>query len=488
MTAPALHAFKQVIGQRCGLVFAGPAEDTLADAVARRIAATGAHGPSGYFTHLLADEAEFQELVALLTINETYFFREAHHLALLTDRLIPRLLAQRVGGLPLRILSAGCSTGEEPYSIAIALLERFGEAAGSLCSIVAGDIDHQALARARTARYSAYSFRGVAEDVKERWFRRDGDELVVDARARALVSFYPLNLLSRDGPAALSGLDVVFFRNVSIYFDPPTRRTIQANLHRRMNDPAFLVVGGSETLANDLGLMALEEDGGRFYFAKCGTPAASGPSRAPAPMPRPTLEPALEPALEGGPVSPPPKAVPLVSPPPIPDGRVEAVCALLRAKRYADAAEGLAALRHDAPDDVRPMLLEGWRHLQQHAYDEALALAEAALRHDAWSIEACVLLGFVARRQGDPEEALRRFKQAAYARYDCWPVHYYLAETHRTAGRAEPARRSYRIALQQLSEHPDPDGGLLLPLDLPLSEVRLLCAHHGGIASAIAAR
>lgn len=441
MTAPALHAFKDLIARRCGLVFTGPAEDTLAESVARRIAATGAHGPSGYFTQLLGDDAEFHELVALLTINETYFFREAEQLALLTERLIPRLLSQRVGGLPLRILSAGCSTGEEPYSIAIALLERFGDAAGSLCSIIAGDIDHQALARARAATYNAYSFRGVAEDIKQRWFRREGDFLVVDPRVRALVSFQYLNLLSPEPTAA--GLDVVFFRNVSIYFDPETRRTIQANLCRRMNDPGFLVVGGSETLANDLGLMTLEEDSGRFYFARTSAAARTPAMPMPHPMPAPVLP------------------VESVLPPPAPTP--------------APVPEDVAAA-------VRGLLLDGWQHLQRQAYSEALALAEAALRRDEWSVDACVLLGFVARRRGDPEEALRRFRQAAYARYHCWPVHYYLGEIHRAAGRDEPARRAYRVALQQLTEQPDPDGGLVLPLDLPLADVRLLCAHHGGTA------
>lgn len=478
MTDTTLAAFKELVGRRCGLTFAGRAEDSLTRAVAQRTAAHGLPGTSAYYALVLGDTAEFQTLVELLTINETYFFREAEQLALLTDRLLPRLLAGRER--PVRILSAGCSTGEEPYSIAIALLERFGEAAASLFTILAGDIDQPALAHARAARYNAYSFRGVAEERKRRWFRPDGDHLVVDPRARALVSFQSLNLMSPLFPPGFDGLDVVFFRNVSIYFDADTRRMIQTNLMRRMAEPGYLVVASSETLANDFGLMRLEEDGGRFYFARgAGSPpsplareyrpqaeqvtmAWSMPAAA-----RPIPIPTLLPRGESGPAP--------LRPLTLDDARD-----LLRGKRWEEAATLLARLSAETPDDSRPMLLDGWRRLQQRAPEAARRLAEQALALDPWSAEAEVLLGFVARQTNDREEALTRFKRAAYNRYDCWPIHYYLGELLRAGGDDPAARRAYRIALHQLTSRPDPDGGLLLPLDLPTAEVRLLCARLSG--------
>lgn len=161
---------------------------------------------------------------------------------------------------------------------------------------------------------------------------------------------------------------------------------------------------------------------------------------------------------------------------------------MLRANRHGEAAAALARLRASVGEDVRALLLDGWRLLQQHALSEAQAVAEAALRHDAWSVDAHALLGFAARRRNDADEALSRFKQAAYVRYDCWPLHYYMGELHRAAGRLEPSRRAYRLALQQLTGRPDPDGGLLLPLDLPVGDVRMLCAHHGGEPKAASGR
>lgn len=490
-----LAAFKDVIARRCGLVFAGPAEATLDEAISRRIAATRVRSRAEYFTMLLGDEGEFQELVALLTINETYFFREPDQFSLLTDRLIPRLLARKQGGLPLRILSAGCSTGEEPYSIAIALLEKFGDSAAGLCSVLACDIDRQVLERARTATYHAYSFRGVPEATRQRWFRATGNDLVVDPRAQALVSFHHANLLEPDFSPELDRLDVVFFRNVSIYFDTETRRTIQSHLRRRLNDPGFLVVGGTETLANDFGLLALEEDCGRFYFAHSKNTVTPGPGpglRAATPqlglgdgVGTAAWLPA--PGLGMTPAAPVPAAPIIVSPlvlAPTPAPRIEDIREMLRANRHGEAAAALALLRAAAGEDVGVLLLDGWRLLQQHALDEAQAAAEAVLRQDAWSVDAHALLGFAARRRNDSDEALSRFKQAAYVRYDCWPLHYYLGELHRAGGRLEPSRRAYRLALQQLTGRPDPDGGLLLPLDLPLADVRMLCAHHAGGAVA----
>jgi chemotaxis protein methyltransferase CheR len=488
MTGLPLTAFKELIGRRCGLAFAGRAEENLAQAVVHRTAARGLSGAAAYYTLLLADAAELQELVQLLTVNETYFFREAEQLALLTDRLMPRLLAAREPGCPVRILSAGCSTGEEPYSIAIALLERFGGAAGSLFTILAGDIDQPALAHAQAARYGAYSFRGVADDLKRRWFERDGELLTVDPRARAMVRFQPLNLIAPEFPPELEQFDVVFFRNVSIYFDADTRRIIQGNLLERMADPAYLVVASSETLANDFGLMPLVEDGGRFYFARGPVPATalSREVRACPGHPRDAAKPPSPPEQRRIDVAGRDKPGHDAKGP---DGRQRTATLadardLLRGKRYGEAAALLARLRAERPGDAGPLLLEGWRHLQQREPAEARRLGEAALERDPWSAEGEVLLGFVARHDHDRDEALRRFKRAAYSRYDCWPVHYYLGELLRAGGDGPAAQRAYRIALHQLTSRPDPDGGLLLPLDLPPAEVRLLCARLSGDGAA----
>ena len=201
-----LTPFQELVRRRSGLQLETMAESSLKLALEKRMAATNADIPSAYYSRVLRDEAEFDELVSLLTINETYFYREPRQLELLTQRLLPALLAKGPG-LPLRILSAGCSTGEEPYSIAIAILEKFGESAGRLVSIVAGDIDQHALRRARQAEYPEYSFRAMPAALRERYFTPASPRTDrLKEQVRAMIEFQSLNLLASKLPEKLTNL------------------------------------------------------------------------------------------------------------------------------------------------------------------------------------------------------------------------------------------------------------------------------------------
>lgn len=153
-----LSPIKAFITTRLGLRFEGGAGAHLSEALEQRMASVDAISAAAYLERLRADETELHELAGLLTIGETYFYREPQHLRLLTETLAPELLAHRAGAGKARILSVGCSTGEEPYSIAMALRERYGAAAERLFEIVAGDIDRRALEKARAGLYGAFAF------------------------------------------------------------------------------------------------------------------------------------------------------------------------------------------------------------------------------------------------------------------------------------------------------------------------------------------
>jgi len=286
-----LAPFQSLIRARCGLLFEGDSgEEKLAATLKDRMAAIGQSQPGDYYAHLFGHEDEFQELINLLTINETYFFREPEQIRLLVEKLVPRLLAR--GIKPVRILSAGCSSGEEPYSLAMALHERYGDSVHSLFSFIGGDIDSQVLAKARNATYAEFSFRGVAAERRERHFERQHWGWRLKEHLRGAVSFHELNLLAREFPAVFRACDVIFYRNVSIYFDQPTRRLIQQNLASLLKDDGFLIIGTAETLANDLGVLPLIEEDGLFYFVKGAPPLAeaAAPRAVPAfalPSPHP---------------------------------------------------------------------------------------------------------------------------------------------------------------------------------------------------------
>lgn len=482
MNAFGLSPFKQLIRTRCGLLLEGVGEEPLVVALKKRIAELGLSGEAAYYARLIGDEGEFQEFVTLLTINETYFYREPEQLTLLVERLVPRLLGEEGGRLPLRILSAGCSTGEEPYSIAMALLEKFGESAARMVRIMGGDIDHHALAKARAGRYTAFSFRGLPAALQDKYFRpfgRDGRE--IDERIRSMVEFHHLNLLVSPFPSLLGELDVVFFRNVSIYFDEATRRQIQRGFLAAMSPRGRLVVGSAETLANDLGLFRLVEEGGAFHFSRSGgaEPRPALPPRPVAPSPVPP-----RPAMSVPPPRPAAVAVPVREAGP----DVEAIRALIRDKRLDRVEMLLSPNDPCVAGDARLCALAGYARALTKDFPAAVQWAGRALAADEWSPDGMMLRGLAAKWGGDEAEALGWFKKAVYVRPECWPAQYYLAESHRAAGAEEVARRAYRVALRLLDEGADADGGLVLPLGLPVGHVRFLCGRHAGPPARAAGR
>ncbi|MBF0562179.1 MAG: protein-glutamate O-methyltransferase CheR [Alphaproteobacteria bacterium] len=459
-----IESFKNLIRQRSGLLVSGLAEDILTTAIKTRMRVCKLADTSAYYATILADEAEFLELLSRITVNETYFFREPEHLSFLTSKVVPRLLAERDNRLPLRILSAGCSTGEEPYSIAIALAEKFGSGVSGLVSILAGDIDSHALARARQATYGEFSFRAMPPDLKARYFTRASPRAhVLNEEIRVLVDFRHMNLMSDALAPEIADFDVVFFRNVSIYFDPQTRMTIQTTLHSRMKVGASLFLGVSETLANDLGVFRLIEEDGLFHFVKRPLIAARS---VPIAL-RPALPLAIRPERKSPPRAPAPAVVTL-----------DTVRTLIRDENYGEAVTAVATLRAQSPTDIGPLLLDGYIHLLMRDFTGAAALARKAQELDNWSADAGVLLGLSAKWGDDTEQAIQSFKQVIYAKPDCWPARFHLADILRTVDLVK-ARREYGIVLRQVQAVSDPDGGLLLPLNLPLADVRFLCERHG---------
>lgn len=460
--------FRELVRNRTGLTLESTAEGNVQTAINRRMAAAGEQSVMAYYSRLVADRDEFHEFVTLLTVNETYFYREPNQLALLVEHIIPRLLAEGQVRPPFRILSAGCSTGEEPYSIAIALAEAFGDDARGIATIIGGDIDLHALAKARAARFSRFSFRNLDAGLFSRYFRSCGAGChALDERIAGMVRFQHFNLLAGSFAADLQDLDVVFFRNVSIYFDEPARRAILLTFKDAMRDGACLLTSAAETMSNDLGIFQLVEKQGVFHFTKT----------------RWTPTPRFRRTERQHAVSNPPhhgetaRRAPRRTEPPAPPGLGE-LRDLVRAKRFDAALAGLTAARLAAGDEPSRLALEGYVRFLMHDLGDAKALAERALAIDGWCVDALFLLGLVAKWRDEPEAAIDWLKKAVYSRHECWPAHFYLGELYRVAGRREPARRAYRLALRQIDGCPDPDGGLALPLELPFADVRFLCQRH----------
>ena len=215
-----------------------------------RIVAIGAPNFAVYFGQLRADGQERERLINAFTVNETYFYREEHQLACLSRSLLPDLITTRRPGDKIRIWSAPCSTGEEAYSIAIWLLENWRMVDAYNVEIVGSDIDTLVLEAARQGLYGARALSRLPEQVVESYFgqsRRHRRQIIDDLRES--VSFTPANLVDAASLAGQGTFDVIFCRNVLIYFDDESRLTAADNLYDRLNPGGYLCLGHTESMS-----------------------------------------------------------------------------------------------------------------------------------------------------------------------------------------------------------------------------------------------
>lgn len=185
-------------------------------------------------------------VVEALTTNETFFFRDLWPFECLRKDILPALLKARAASRKLCIWSCACSTGQEPYSIAMVLLEHFPEAVSWPVKIWATDISEQVLARARSGRFSQLEVnRGLPVAFLLKYFDRDGADWVIKPAVRSMVTFTQMNLAAEW--KLPSTFDVVFLRNVLIYFDQKTRRNILERLRRNISLDGALLMGAAES-------------------------------------------------------------------------------------------------------------------------------------------------------------------------------------------------------------------------------------------------
>jgi len=238
------------IYRRSGMWFADSAKYLLQKRLSPRARELNFDSFQKYFYFLQYDprsEAEFDQIYDLVTTNETYFFREPAQLSAFTEEIVPDLLSRK-SVKKIRIWSAGCSSGEEPYSIAM-LLQEAGWYEHAAFEIFASDINQQVLAKARKGTYRESAFRATNPVVREKYFTRsdDGTWRVRD-EVRNRISFGRLNLYDESRVSLLGHLDVVFCRNVIIYFDDSSKKVVVSNFYNRLIDGGYLLLGHSESL------------------------------------------------------------------------------------------------------------------------------------------------------------------------------------------------------------------------------------------------
>ncbi len=230
--------------------------------VAERMTAGGVDSLRGYLAMLRHDDAggsELQQLINALTVNETYFFREEYQLRALSDEIMPEL-AERRGGAPLRIWSLPCSTGEEPYSIALHLIAHWPGLETIDVEIVGSDIDTRVLARARAGLYDARAVQHLPAAILMRHFSRAGDGWRISDELRAAVRFTSVNLSDPAQMRRQRGVfDVIFCRNLLIYFDDVSRRAATEAIYDALRPGGFVCLGHSESMSRMSSLFTIRK-------------------------------------------------------------------------------------------------------------------------------------------------------------------------------------------------------------------------------------
>lgn len=283
LTADDIKVIARLVGDLCGIVL----DESKGYLIKSRLTSVAEQAGCKTFSELYCkarydnEKALQTRIIDAITTNETLFFRDASPFDALQFKVIPNLIDEKAGSLHprrLRIWSAACSTGQEPYSIGMMLREMLPDIAKWDIQILATDISDGAIRHASVGRYADYEIqRGMKPEYLSKYFTRETNAWKVKDELRAMVSYRRLNLLQ---PFAHIGpFDVIFCRNVAIYFNAATRRDLFLRLATELTPGGYLFVGSSESLS-DLGPRFVAQHHCRAVFYQPNKPAAPvGPAR-----------------------------------------------------------------------------------------------------------------------------------------------------------------------------------------------------------------
>jgi len=422
-------------------------------AAARQLGRPDAEECARWLTSAPLTRSQVETLAAFLTVGETYFFRDPQTFQAVEREILPALIRARRGkDQRLRLWSAGCSTGEEPYSLAILLNRLLPDLAEWNVTLLATDINPAALKKAMTGVYGNWSFRGAPSSFQTLYFTREGEgRFRVAERVGRLVSFEYLNLAEDGYPSLASNtnaMDLIFCRNVLMYFAPEVTRGVVGKLHRSLVADGWLVLGPAEHLpARFAPFRAVNFAGSLCYRKTEAEPPRVAPIPGHAPPEQPTAQIITEPQPGAGPAEPP------ASPGALPESGREyrEALALYREGRYQQAAERLGELqdRNELPAEGVPLLIRA--HANRGALSEALMTCEEALGRDKLDPALHLLRAEILQEQGRLDEAQATLKRALFLDPGLVLAHFALGNLTLWSGSPERARKHFANALELLA-------------------------------------
>lgn len=476
-----LQSFARFVARKMGLHFPRERFPELAQKMTTLARGAGYDDLQAYLLFLMSppeSQERMKLLAGALTIGETYFLRDPKSYRVFEEELLPGLLSARRGsGKTINIWSAGCSSGEEPYSIAILLSRALPDLADWKVTLVGSDINAQALERARTGIYSRWSFRNAPPWLMEYFTREPDGKYRIVPRIREMVRFVHLNLAdpAEESSTLTSGMDVIFCRNVMLYFHAAQIEKTIARFHASLNNDGWLFVGPTEVNHQSVrGFVCRHYDGamvlGKDPQRRKPQPIARQPQRA-LPHPDPATAKPVSAATSGAPTS-------LTPPEPgLPDlpeqteampateskGGFEEALALYRAGLYEQAA--LKALKEPGcgqQPEHQALAARAWANIGRYA--EARDCCEKAIALERLSAQNHYLLSIILDHQGDSDGAVTSLKRALYIDHDYLLAYFALGNLCRQRGEQREAEQSFANALRLLKRRdphevlPDTEG------------------------------
>ncbi len=371
------------LARAIGLDIASVGTHLIKKAVETRMAASGVDNLAEFVKLLDGSGGELQALVEEVVIPESWFFRDSRPFELLSQHARARR-ARDLSCPPLRVLSLPCAGGEEPYSIAMTLLD-----AGLLPAqfhVDAVDISDRVLAKARRGVFSLNAFRGPYSSFQSRYFRQGPEGFALDAAVKGTVRFIRGNLIDPDLLADQPPYDVVFCRNLLIYLDRDARERAVAAFDRLLTPSGLVFIGHSETLSFPSSRFVMADESGSFAYRRASPDATEARTRR-----RESSRPKPSPSR------PPPRSLPVVVPPALP-GPVP-----------------VAALPAPIASPDTSTLLERASDLaNQQRYEEAIRLCQRSIREVGPTAQAYFLLGIIHQAAGDASAAEACFHKSVY--------------------------------------------------------------------------
>ncbi len=467
--------FRGLVLERTGLDIGPRRRETLVNGVLDGAARARCEDLEQYFTLLKitqTNDSLWDDLICKLTVGETYFFRNPSHIEALCSHILPDLLYRHRKEKRLRIWSAGCSTGEEAYTIAIILRRILPEIDDWNVLILATDINRDSLKKAQTGHYREWSFRQSHPTVKKMYFKKNGDTYEILPKVREMVSFAYLNLADGSFPSLITNtnaMDLILCRNVFIYLPKLATAEITNHFYQCLSPGGWLVVGASETNHKTYRQFVTRDIGAATVYQKDTARPTDMPGddlekvtnltkkihKAAPPSSAPTLPrispPASKPAeQEGYPRSPVPEipSKPSIPKPPTPTEVYQTGLDYYASGQFEEAIHKFLSVVETNPDIEMAYYQMARIRANQGRLEEAQSWCQLVLDRAPELLEAHYTLALIYIEENMPDQAIKQFKKVLYLNPDYLLAHFGLGTLYQKIDHPEKASRHFTWAIR----------------------------------------